>query len=446
MITPKPTYEELVKKINFLEQKILNHDRLDKEKEKNGATLRSILHALPIGVGVVCDRVITEANERLCEMLGYSSEEITGKSARILYPTNEDFEYVGREKYKQIYEKGIGAVETHMQRKDGNIIDVALSSAPMDPKDFSMGVTFTVIDITTRKQSELKLQKSEQKYRLLVESTPDWVWICDIEGRHTFSNKAVEQLLGYQVEEILGTSSFRLMHPKEQQKVQKWFQNSKEKKMGWKGTVIRWRHKDKSIRFLETIAEPILDEKGNLIGFTGIDRDITARKQSEEALKKAHAELKKRTSDLEIKRKSLEELNTAMKVLLVKREADKSKLEEYVLANVKKLIEPYFEKIKKTNLDTQQEALLSIVGSNLKEIISSFTHEVSIKYFNLTSTEIQVAKQIRHGHTTKKIAAFMNVSPRTVETHRKNIRKKIGLEGRRANLRSHLLSILSEKE
>jgi len=446
MITPKPTYEELVKKINFLEQDIFKYKQMEKLFQERGAGLKSILHAVPIGIGVVCNRVIKEANERLCEILGYSFGEIIGKNSRMIYPTDEDFEYVGREKYKQIYEKGIGTVETRFQRKDGKIIDVLLSSAPINNEDLSIGVTFTVLDMTTRKQSERELQKSEQKYRLLVESTPDWVWICDIEGRHTFSNRAVEQLLGYQVEEILGTSSFRLMHPKEQQKVQKWFQNSKEKKLGWKGTVIRWRHKDKSIRFLETIAEPILDANGNLIGFSGIDRDITARKQSEEALKKAHAELKKRTNDLEIKRKSLEELNTAMKVLLEKREADKSKLEEYVLANVKKLIEPYFEKIKKTNLNTQQEALLSIAESNLKEIISSFTHEVSIKYFNLTSTEIQVAKQIGHGHTTKKIAAFMNVSPRTVETHRKNIRKKIGLEGKRANLRSHLLSILSEGE
>lgn len=446
MVPPKPTYKELVKEINSLEQEILEHERLGKEKEKNKATLRSILHALPIGVGVARNRVIIEANERLCDMLGYSSGEIIGKSARIFYPTDEDFEYVGREKYKQIYEKGIGAVETHMQRKDGNIIDVALSSAPIDPKDFSMGVTFTVLDITARKQSELKLQKSEQKYRLLVESTPDWVWICDTEGHHTFSNRAVEQILGYRVEEILGTSAFRLMHPKERQKVQKWFQNAKKKKMGWKNTVIRWHHKDKSVRFLETIAEPILDAKGNLTGFTGIDRDITGRKQSEEALKKAHVELKNRTNDLDIKRKSLEELNTAMKVLLDKREADKSKLEEYILANIKKLIEPYFEKIKKTILNAQQKALLRIVESNLKEIISPFTQEVSLKYLKLTSTEIQVAKQIRHGRTTNEIATFMNVSPRTVETHRKNIRKKIGLGGNRANLRSHLLSILSEEE
>ncbi|MEJ2658989.1 MAG: PAS domain S-box protein, partial [Desulfobacterales bacterium] len=266
-------------------------------------------------------------------------------------------------------------------------------------------------------------------------------WICDEEGCHTFSNRAVKQILGYEVQDILGKSAFNLMVIEDQSNVQRWFQNAKEQKRGWKGTVVRWQHRDKSIRYLETIAEPILDSMGNLTGFTGIDRDVTLRKQSEEALKKAHSELKERTIDLEIKRKSLEEINTALKVLLKKRDADKAKIAENVLANVKRLINPYLEKIKETELNIQQWSLLSIVESNLNEIISSFTHEVSLKYFDLTPTEIQVASRIRHGDTTKKIAGLMNVSPRTVETHRKNIRKKIGLEGKKANLRSHLLSI-----
>ena len=172
----------------------------------------------------------------------------------------------------------------------------------------------------------------------------------------------------------------------------------------------------------------IVDELATII------ENISERKEAKEALKE-------RTIRLEIEKKSLAELNTAMKVLLEKREADKSKLEEYVLANVKQLIEPYFEKIKKTKLNDQQKTFLRIIESNLNEIISPFTKEVSLDYFNLTSTEIQIAKQIRQGDTTKKIATFMNISPRTVETHRKNIRRKIGLEGKKANLRSHLLSI-----
>ena len=442
----KPTYEESVKKINKLEQKNIKNKRIERVLQEKEASLRSISHAVPIGIGVVCDRVITDVNDRLCEMIGYSREEILGKNSRMLYANDEDFEYVGREKYLQIHEKGIGEVETRFRRKDGNLIDVVLRSAPIDPKDLPIGVNFTVLNVTDRKESERDLRKSEQKYRLLVESTPDWVWICDEEGRQTFSNRGVTEILGYEVQEIISTSAFRLMHPEDRKNVQKWFQEAKKHKRGWRGSVIRWQHKDKSIRFLETIAEPILDTKGNLTGFTGIDRDVTGRKQSEETLKKAHDELKERTIDLEIKRKSLEELNTAMRVLLKKREADKAKIGAYVLANVKTLIEPYVEKIKHTGLNEQQKGILRILESNLDEIISPFTQEVSLKYFKLTSTEIQVATQIRQGYTTKEIAAFMNISPRTVETHRKNIRRKIGLEGKKANLRSHLLSFVNGGE
>jgi len=443
-MSARPTYAELVKTIQNLEHEVFTYKRIEKAQQESEAALISILRAVPIGIGVACNRVIKEANERLCEILGYSSVEILGNSARMLYPTDEEFEYVGREKFAQIHKKGRGSVETRMRRKDGVVIDVLLSSAPLDPDDLSVGMTFTVLDITDHKQSEIKLRKSEEKYRLLVESTPDWVWICDKEGRHTFSNNAVKQILGYEVREILGTSAYNLMHPKDRKRIQKWFQYAKEQKRGWKGTVIRWQHKDKSIRFLETIAEPILDGEGNLTGFTGIDRDVTVRKQGEVKLQKAHDELKKRSIALEDKEKSLEELNAAMRILLKKREADKANMEDSVLTNVKKLIEPYFEKIKKTRLDDQQRALLRIVETNLNEIISPFTQEVSLKYFKLTPTEIQVAHQIRRGLTTQKIAEFMNVSPRTVETHRKNIRRKIGLEGKKANLRSHLLSIIHE--
>ena len=166
--------------------------------------------------------------------------------------------------------------------------------------------------------------------------------------------------------------------------------------------------------------------------------------KTEEALKKSHNELehrvKERTRELEIKTKSLEEINTAMNVLLKKREEDKTDLEDNVLINVKGLIEPYIRKIKKTKLDGQQKTMLNIIESNLNEIISPFTRKISAKYFNLTPQEIRIANMIRHGNSSKKIADILNLSPRTVETHRKNIRSKIGLEGKRANLRSHLLS------
>jgi len=325
-------------------------------------------------------------------------------------------------------------------RPDGRIVDRTAYPFIEDNGDIT-GVIVMGCDITQQKQAEEKLRESEEKYRLLVESTPDWVWMCDRKSRHTFSNNSVKEILGYEIHEILGTTALNLIHKEDRKSVQKWFQNAKKQKRGWRGSVIRWHHKDKSIRFLETIAEPIFDDKGNLIGYSGIDRDVTARKLSEMALQKAHDELQEKTIRLEVKKNSLEEINTAIKVLLKKREEDKIEIEKNVLTNVKELIEPYVEKIKKTKLDDQQGALLSIIESHLNEIVSPFTRKMSLKYLNLTPTEIQIANLIRHGSSTKKIAEIMHVSPRTIETHRKNIRRKIGLERKRANLRSHLLSL-----
>ncbi len=123
------------------------------------ARLKSIFRAAPTGIGVVADRVLLQVNERVCEMTGYSVEELIGRPSRMLYPTDEEFEYVGREKYRQIRESGTGTVETRWRRKDGTLISVLLSSAPIDPDDLSAGVTFTALDITARKLAEEAIEK-----------------------------------------------------------------------------------------------------------------------------------------------------------------------------------------------------------------------------------------------------------------------------------------------
>ena len=135
-----------------------------------------------------------------------------------------------------------------------------------------------------RKQAEESLRKSHQRYRDLVESTADWVWACDLEGRQTFANEAVKSILGYEVHEIIGASADSLMHPEDAKCMQKWFIKSVEEIKGWENAVLRWKHKDGTIRFLESTARPILDSKGDLVGFAGIDRDVTARLKLEQQL------------------------------------------------------------------------------------------------------------------------------------------------------------------
>ena len=122
-------------------------------------SISSIFRSAPVGIGLVSNRVLKSANKKLCEMTGFSEEELLGQSSRILYPTEEDFEFVGREKYAQISARGTGTVETRWQRKDGEIIDVLLSSTPLDLDDWAKGVTFTALDISEQKRMHAAIER-----------------------------------------------------------------------------------------------------------------------------------------------------------------------------------------------------------------------------------------------------------------------------------------------
>jgi|GEM_PF-1954711 len=130
------------------------------------AKLQSIFRAAPVGIGLVEDRIFKEINDRVCQMTGYSREELVGQSSRLLYPSQEEFDYVGQEKYRQIQQKGEGTVETRWQRRDGSIIDILLSSAPLWPDIPSRVMLFTALDITEKKRLE-SLQANLEKMESL---------------------------------------------------------------------------------------------------------------------------------------------------------------------------------------------------------------------------------------------------------------------------------------
>ncbi|MFZ5923596.1 MAG: PAS domain S-box protein [Chloroflexota bacterium] len=138
-------------------------DALREREEK----LQSIFRAAPVGIGVVVDRVIQEANQTICNITGYAHEELIGKDSRILYLNQEEYAWVGDEKYKQIHEHGLGTVETRWRRKDGSIRDILLSSVPIDLNDPKKGVTFTALDITERKQVEQSVRMKTEELEVL---------------------------------------------------------------------------------------------------------------------------------------------------------------------------------------------------------------------------------------------------------------------------------------
>ncbi len=170
---------------------------------------------------------------------------------------------------------------------------------------------------------------------------------------------------------------------------------------------------------------------GNGIGL--IVTDITKRKRSEKALKKRETELEAKTVDLE-------EINTALKVLLKKRDEDKSELEKKVLFNVKELIKPYLDNLKASSLSHKQKTQLEIIESNLDDIISPFMPGMPLKLLKLTAIETKVANLVKQGKTTKEIAELFALSSKTIDFHRNNIRKKLGITNRQINLRTFLIS------
>ena len=148
--------------------------------------------------------------------------------------------------------------------------------------------------------------------------------------------------------------------------------------------------------------------------------------------------VKERTIALEYKTKSLEDVNTALRVLLKRREQDRYDLEEQMSLNVRELVFPYLERLGETRLDDIQKDILQMMESTLKDIVSPFLQKLPLAFLHLTPSEIQVANLVKHGKTTKDIAQVLNLSGKTIEFYRKRIRQKVGITNQQVNLRTFL--------
>jgi len=280
-----------------------------------------------------------------------------------------------------------------------------------------------------RKQTEEARIESEEKWRRLFEDSRDAVYIATREGKLVEANQSFLDLLCITREDIQDMNVRQLyVNPDDRPR----FQREIEKKGSVKEFPVRLCKKDGTEMDCLLTSTVWRARDGSTLGYQGIIRDITERKKTEQALREREEELK-------IKAASLKEVITALRVLLKRRDEDKTELEKKVLSNVKDLVVPFLEKVKKTPLDPKQFAYIDILESNLNDITSPFLHNLSTKYINLTPTQIRIAHLIKEGKTTKEIGEMMTVSPRTIETHRKNMRKKLGIEKNKGNLRSYLL-------
>jgi len=327
-------------------------------------------------------------------------------------------------------------------------------------------------ELAERKRTEAVLRESEMRYRTFLESSPDPIVVYDMKGIATYVNPAFEQTFGLSRDELLG-KQIDFVPP---ESVAKTRAAIKRMLSGQKIHLFETKRSTREGTILDVQLSSTLYQgaDGRPIGNIVILRDISGRKRDEQELeryrsrleelvgertlelaqtnrklqqeievrKRAEKALKKREKELQAQSQHLEEVNTALRVLLKQRELDKKELGEVVLKNVQELVNPYLQRVIDGRLSIQQRTLAQILETNLNNIVSPFIDKLTSDLVHLTPTEIKVASLVKEGKTNKEIAEVLLVSKNTILFHRNKIRDKLGLKNKKINLRSHLLTMV----
>ncbi len=282
------------------------------------------------------------------------------------------------------------------------------------------------------------LKEAGEKFKTIVENANDEIIYISKEGTVIEINNKCEDLFGLTRKEVIGKNfaEFEYFGPEHMQDAVDFFNDVMRGKQA-KLTELKAMRKDGTTVFIE-VNPRLIEKNGEILGVLTIIRDITERKKVEAELEnyRDHLEelVKERTA-------TVEEANTALRVMLNKAHEFKKELEDAISFNMKRFVFPYLEKLRKGKMNETQRDYLGNLEINLNDITSPYMKGISTKYLKLTPTEIQVANLVRHGRTTKEIAEILCMSTRTIDAHRYNIRTKVGLTNKKKNLRTYLLSL-----
>jgi PAS domain S-box-containing protein len=290
-------------------------------------------------------------------------------------------------------------------------------------------------EVEERKRSDDAMRQSEENFRLSLDESPLGVRIVTIDGETLYANRALLDIYGYgSVDELKGTPVKDRYTRESYAEFKKRYAHRLRDKFVHAEYEISIIRKDGAIRRLQVFRRTALwDGKEQ---FQVIYHDITERRQAEETLRK-------REQELAAESRQLAETNTALRVILQRREGDIREMEKKIVANVEKSVLPFLGEIRNYCPTTTALNYLDIAESNLHQVISPFLTNLAARFAAFTRREIEIATLIKNDMSNKEIAKALNISTRSVEFHRNNIRRKLGLAHKANNLCAFLI-ILSE--
>lgn len=275
--------------------------------------------------------------------------------------------------------------------------------------------------------SEQALKQKNIELLSFLNAIPDMAWLKDTDSRYILANKAYAQTVGVEPETLANNTCEICFEKEAATKVRE--DDLNVIKSGQQ-KIIEEKMLDahKNEIWLETIKSPIITESGDIVGIVGISRDITNRKKIENTLKVSEELLLKQKT-------ALEQKTYALREIIEQVEIEKKIIKDNIMMNVEKIVMPILDRMK---LNSESVEYVDLLENIIENLTSSFGSEITKVSYELTSREIEICSMIKKGLMNKEISYLLNISTRTIENHRKNIRRKLKIQNKNVNLSTYL--------
>jgi PAS domain S-box-containing protein len=430
--------------------KAIDRNKMKNDELADKEMLGDILDRISDGVLLLSrDRTVVWANRASTEQTGYRLEELKGRSCHSVThncqrPCQPPDDACPLEEVMQTGHSST-VFHTHTNKEGGKCFVEVIVYPVLNEGGKIVRFVHVSRDVTERKRVEEELLNHKELLYVILESIVDGILAVDTKGRTILVNKNFaslwnmpqplidskddEAMLAYVLDQVTEPDDFL-------KKIRATYGSASV------GTdIISF----KDGRIVQRRTSPMFDGGGAIIGRLWSFLDITEHKRAQEIILKAkeglEVEVEERTVLLRKTNEELSRKNAALEEVLKHIENEKQELTEKIKANIEAVIIPSLERFKDQASRGGSSGDVSDLEKNMKDLTSAFGIQMKNSPDILTTREIEICEMIRSGHSNKEISNLLNISIFTVIAHRRNIRKKLGLSNKSANLTTHLKNI-----